>query len=470
MIMQARPISANLTVTFWGAARTVTGSMHLVEVGDQRILLDCGAERERQHSRVRSPGFPVPPPYVDVVVLSHAHVDHCGALPRLIREGFTGPIYCTRATAELVAVMLADSARFQEEEAQTRAILQSESANPAVNEVRQQVHQVLRQVVCVPYCVPTEILPGVFLTLVDAGHILGSAMIHLMVDGPGRETRLTFTGDIGRRGLPFLHPAAPVPPADLVVCESTYGGRYHQTVEAMTEVMARTVRRSVEQGGVVLIPAFSLGRTQLAVHYLQKWMRAGQLPRLPVFVDSPLAAEVADVYERFPEAFPTDEDTLPLPPLEEWPTVRYVRSRSESDELAERRGPCVIVASGGMCDGGRIVKHLKRHLDDPRASVVLISYQAPDTLGRQLLEQRPTVRLHGRNWNKWLDVVELNGFSGHADHADLLAYLEPLTGSATRLRLVHGEPHAAQALAEALLDRGFDDVAVPAREDTVHLA
>src|SRR5262249_17271668 len=276
---------------------------------------------------------------------------------------------------------------------------------------------------------------------------------------------LTFTGDLGRRGLPFLHEPDAVPAADLLLCESTYGGRLHQDVEAMADTLARVIERSANEGSVVLIPAFSLGRTQLGVHYLERWMQCGGLPRLPIFVDSPLAADIADVYTRYPESF--------HPEREEGETsgwragVHHVRSPEESDALAERPGPCVIVASGGMCDGGRIVKHLRGHVDDPRASLVLVSYQAPDSLGRKLLERKPTVRFHGRTWNKWLDVVEVNGFSRHADKNGFLAYLRPLAEKPGKVRLVHGEPEQAWALANSLHDAGFADVDVPAREETV---
>jgi metallo-beta-lactamase family protein len=448
------------TVTFLGAARSVTGSMHLVEVGDERILLDCGLTRG-ENGPVRSPSFPFDPATIDAVVLSHAHMDHCGNLPSLVRQGFDGPIYCTPATRELVAVMLADNARIQEEEAYILSVVGGPDVEPAPPlPPRSYAHQALRQCVPVEYGRAVAVSANVQLRFADAGHILGSAMAQLTLAGPGRDVTMTFTGDVGRRGLPYLHDAAPVPPCDLLVSESTYGGRFHQTREEITERLSAVVTRSADEGGAVLIPAFSLGRTQLVVHYLSRGMDEGWLPSLPVFVDSPLAADVADVYARYPRHFadpPGDGD------------VEYVRLREESDELAERRGPFVLVASGGMCDGGRIIKHLRRHVDDPRASLLLVSYQAPGSVGRRLLELAPKVRFHGRSWNKWIEVVELNGFSGHADHADLLAYCEPLIERTERVRLVHGEPEGALALADALADRGFPDVDAPARGETVEV-
>jgi metallo-beta-lactamase family protein len=449
-------------ITFWGAAESVTGSMHLVEVRGAHILLDCGKFRagfgQRDSGCV---SFPFTPAEIDAVVLSHAHVDHCGNLPALVRQGFTGPIYCTPATRELIALMLGDAARIQEEDERVADIVGGTAVQAAPRAGRY-VEQTLAQCVTVPYGRPLAITPHVELQLEEAGHILGSALVSLTLAGLQRDVRLTFTGDIGRRGLPFLHDTAPVPACDLLVCESTYGGRTHQTVATLAETFARVVRRSAAERGVVLVPAFSLGRTQLVVHYLLKWMREGLMPTLPVFVDSPLAADIADVHTAHPEAFHE-----PLAPDEQ--QAHYLRSTSESDDLVEREGPCVIVASGGMCEGGRIVKHLRRHVDDPRASLVLVSYQAPGSLGRQLLEKRPTVRFHGRKWNKWIEVVELNGFSGHADRDDFLAYLKPLAGRTAKVRLVHGEPEQSWALADALDNIGFDDIDVPARGDTAEI-
>ena len=256
----------------------------------------------------------------------------------------------------------------------------------------------------------------------------------------GRTSRLTFTGDLGRRGLPYLRQPPPVPAADLLISESTYGGRRHDTLEVMAAKMGQVVRGALARGGKVLIPAFSLGRTQVVLHFLQRWMRDGILPRLPIYVDSPLAAEIAGVYQRYGEAF----EHLPAAGL---PSVHYFRSPEEAREVSMLQEPCVLVASGGMCDGGRIMQHLRHHIDDPRCSIVLVSYQAPLSLGAQLLQMRPTVRFHGRTWNKWAEVVSISGFSGHADHDDFLALLGPALGETGKIRLVHGEPPQAEALA-----------------------
>jgi metallo-beta-lactamase family protein len=446
------------TVTFLGAAQSVTGSMHLVEFGSTRLLLDCGrvVGRREDHRRLRE--FPFEPAGIDAVLLSHAHVDHCGNLPQLVRQGFRGPIWCNPATRDLVGIMLADSARVHEEDAAVARIVRGAASEPLYT--HGDAGRTVDQCVGVPYEQPFTPAPGCQARFLDAGHILGSAIVCLEFVRGGHTYRLTFTGDLGRRGLPFVQEPTPVPAADLILCESTYGGRVHDSHETMAAKVSAVVRRTAERGGRVLIPAFSLGRTQVVLHYLQRWMRDGVLPRLPLYVDSPLAIEVAAVYEKY-------RDLLAIDGAAEGPPVHHVAGHDDHRELARQTGPCVVIASGGMCEGGRILSHLKHHLDDPRDSVLLVSYQAPHSVGAQLLERGPTVRFHGRRWNKWAEVIHVNGFSGHADHNDFLALLGPATANTGRVRLVHGELPQAEALAEALRAHGFADVAVPARAEMV---
>ena len=439
------------SVTFWGAAQSVTGSMHLVELGSLRLLLDCGRVRgKRDETDLRHSRFPFDPAGLHAVILSHAHIDHCGNLPNLVRQGFRGPIYCTPATRDLTALMLADSARIHEEDASGRE--PSGDAGRAID-----------QCIPIPYDHEWTLGGDIQLRFLDAGHILGSAITVLTFRHAGRTQRLTFTGDLGRRGVPFLRPPPPVPAADLILCECTYGGRRHDSLEAMAAKMSKVVRGTLARGGKVLVPAFSLGRTQVVLHFLQRWMRDGILPRMRIYVDSPLAADIAGVYQRYGDAF----EHLPAAGL---PPVHYFRSPEEAREVSMLPEPCILVASGGMCDGGRILAHLRLHLDDPRCSVVLVSYQAPQSLGAQLLQMRPTVRFHGRNWNKWAEVASISGFSGHADHDDFLALLQPALGETGKIRLVHGEPPQAEALAADLRKMGFADVAVPRREEHVKVA
>ncbi|MCI0460902.1 MAG: MBL fold metallo-hydrolase [Gemmataceae bacterium] len=427
--------------------------MHLLEVADQNILLDCGLSLGN-HPEVRSRNrtFPFAPEEIDSVVLSHAHVDHCGNLPTLVRQGFAGPIYCTPATRDLLEVMLADSARIQEEDAFQRGILASDT-NPDVRPLYtvSDAELTLGQCVVVPYETPRAINPDVTLRFLDAGHVLGSALVVLTMALPGGEKRLVFTGDLGRRGLPFLRQPSPVPEADLLICESTYGGRTHTAPDELAQQLADVVTRTVERGGKVLIPSFSLGRAQLVVFCLQRLMDEGRVARLPVFVDSPLTCDIAEVYRWHTDCMADSSlRWLEYDSAGAETGVCYVRSLEESRRLSARRDPCVIVASGGMCEGGRALYHLQQVVDDPRCTIVLVSFQAPGSLGKRLLERGATVRFAGKVWNKWADVVHLNGFSGHADHEDFLTLLGPSAGRTGKVRLVHGEPPQAEALSRSV--------------------
>lgn len=461
------------TVTFWGAAQTVTGSLHRVDALGQTLLLDCGFyQGSRAESMRRNAKFPFRPRDVDAVLLSHAHIDHSGNLPNLVRQGFSGPIYCTSATRALAAVMLGDAAKIQEEDA---AYLDRhrDKGEPRVEPLYtgRDVYRTLLQLKAVPYDKPTKVGHGLEARFVDAGHLLGSAMVHLRIDGPGGERSLTYTGDLGRPGQPILRDPSPVPPADLLLSESTYGGHTHEPVEESAESLGEVVRRTAGRDGKLIIPAFSVGRTQTIVFYLHQLIQAGRLPDLPIFVDSPMAVRATEVFRAHPECF--DADTLRL--LDEHPElfgeehVRYVERVSESIALNARPGPCVIISASGMCEAGRILHHLKHNLDDARNTVLIAGYQAEGTLGRRLVERRPEVRILGRTVPVRAEVALLNGLSSHADHGELLRSLSPLVGTAQRVRLVHGEPHRAAALAEGLWAAGFADVAIPAPGETAEI-
>ena len=459
------------TVTFWGATRTVTGSMHQVEACGRSLLLDCGLfQGHRAEGQLRNRTFPFRPKDVDAVLLSHAHIDHCGNLPNLVNQGFAGPIYCTPATRALAGVMLGDAAKIHEEDA---AYLNRHRARgePAVEPLYdgRHVYRTLLRLKAVPYNTPFAVAPGLEATFTDAGHLLGSAMVSLRIDALTGERRLTFTGDLGRPGLPILRDPAPVPAGDLLISESTYGGHTHEPVEETAERLGEVVRRTAERGGKVLIPAFSVGRTQTIVYFIHQLRSAGRLPDIPIYVDSPMAVRATEVFRAHPECF--DEETLRL--LREQPdlfgeqTVHYVEKVHESIALNERPGPCVIVSASGMCEGGRILHHLKHNIEDARSTVLIAGFQAPGTLGRRLVERRPMVRILGREVALKAELVVLNGLSSHADHGDLLRSLGPLAAEGRRVRLVHGEPERAEALAEGLRATGFSDVAIPDRGESV---
>lgn len=461
------------TLTFWGAAQMVTGSMHLLETGSTKVLLDCGLfQGRRQEARERNSHFPFQPRQVAAVLVSHAHIDHAGNLPSLIRQGYRGPIYCTPATRDLLDIMLVDSAKIQEEDAAHINIERGYSepfAEPLYS--RTDVDRVLEQVETVAYDSFREIAPGVRFKFLEAGHVLGSAMLHVLVDDESGERTLTFTGDLGRRSLPLLRHSAPIPPADVLVCESTYGNRTHEPIVETAKKLYEAINRTIDRGGKVLIPAFSLGRTQLIIHFIHRGILEGKIPKIPVYVDSPLAADITGVYESHPQCL--DEEGRQMLTdgvgILGGDVVTYIREFEDSIRISRRPDPCIVIASSGMCDAGRILHHLKEHVDDPRCTIILVSYQAKGTTGRRLLEKSPTVKFLGKEWNKWLEVVHLDGFSGHADRSDFIAYLSPLANRVGCVRLIHGERDQAESLAETLRDLGFDDVDVPKPGDAVEL-
>jgi metallo-beta-lactamase family protein len=462
------------SVTFWGAAQTVTGSMHLVEVAGKRVLLDCGTyQGKRSEARQINQNFPFPPKQIDAVIISHAHIDHIGNLPNLVNQGYSGPIYCTPATRDLMAVMLEDAAKLQEEDA---AYLNKKRppGEPKIEPLytRREVIRTMRLVQSAPYHRPATVAHTIETTFLEAGHLLGSAMVHLKFPGIGRDYSITFTGDLGRRHLPILRDPEAVPPADLLISECTYGGRTHPPVEELGDELAAVIKRTFDRGGKILIPAFSLGRTQSVLWVLHRLINEGKLKRIPVFVDSPLAMRATEVFRMHPECF--DEETALLlsdqPDLFGEELVRYVRSVEESQALNERREPCLIIAASGMCETGRILHHLKHNIDDARNTVVIIGYQAPETVGRRIVERRPEIRIHDRMIPLRSEVVVLNGFSSHADRGDFENYLGPLAGKVGKVRLVHGEADQAAALEKLLRERGFEDVSYPQRGEATPVA
>ena len=358
--------------------------------------------------------------------------------------------------------MLEDSARIQESDAETSRVAAGHGGRPATRPLykKSDVHDTVDQCIAVEYETPVAVNEGVEVRFIDAGHILGSAIVAVKLAHAGREYRISFSGDLGRRGLPYLREPSSVPPADLIICESTYGGKVHDTLEGMATKMSEVVKRTIARGGKVLIPAFSLGRTQIVLHYVRQWMAAGLLPRVPLYVDSPLAHEIAIVHDDHAASLAPEADEIPY---------AWLVSADDAWYRTTQREACIIIASGGMCEGGRIIQHLKHHIDDPRSSVVLVSYQSPNSLGAQLLLPQPTVRIHGRTCNKWIEVAQINGFSGHADQNDFAALLGGAAATTRHVRLVHGETPQMLALQGQLRGMGFADVGVPKREEVVTL-
>jgi metallo-beta-lactamase family protein len=441
--------------------------MHRLDAHGRTLLLDCGLfQGRRSESRERNEHFPFRPKDIDAVVLSHAHVDHCGNLPNLVRQGFVGPIYCTPATRALVGVMLGDAAKIQEEDA---AYLnrKRERGEPKIEPLYtgRDVYRTLLQLQAREYDSPFEVGPEITASYVEAGHLLGSAMVSVHIG----ERRLTFTGDLGRPGLPILRDPAPVPPADLLISESTYGGITHEPVDETAERLGEVVRRTAARRGKLVIPAFAVGRTQTIIYFLHQLRNAGRVPDVPVFVDSPMAVRATEVFKAHPEVFDAEAERLLAanPEMFGGGWVKYVEKVHDSIALNGHPGPCVIISASGMCESGRILHHLKHTIEDPNNAVLIAGFQAEHTLGRRIVERRPEVRILGRAYKLRAEVVVLNGLSSHADHGGLLRALGPLAAAGTKVRLVHGEPDRAAALADGLRSIGFADVAIPDRGDSV---
>jgi metallo-beta-lactamase family protein len=441
--------------------------MHRLDADGHTILLDCGSfQGHRTESRERNEHFPFRAKDINTVILSHAHIDHCGNLPNLVRQGFAGPIYCTPATRALADVMLGDAAKIQEEDADYLN-RRRDKGEPKVEPLytARDVFRTLLQFQAKDYDAPFVVARGISATFVEAGHLLGSAMVNVRVG----ERRLTFTGDLGRPGVPILRDPAPVPPCDLLISESTYGGHYHEPVDETAERLGEVVRHTAERRGKLVIPAFAVGRTQTIVYFLHQLRSAGRLPDVPMFVDSPMAMRATEVFRAHPEVFDAEARHLLAahPELFGGGLVRYIENVNESIALNDHPGPCVIISASGMCESGRVLHHLKHTIENPNNTILIAGYQAEHTLGRRIVERRPEVRILGRILKLNAEVVVLNGLSSHADHGDLLRDLGPLAAAGTRVRLVHGEPDRAAALAEGLHEIGFADVSIPDGGDTV---
>lgn len=382
-----------MKVWFHGAARTVTGSQHLLEVNGSRILLDCGLfQGRRSETYERNRHHPFDPAKIDAVILSHAHIDHSGNLPHLVKDGFSGPIFATKATADLADVMLRDSGHIQEADAMFVNKKRARRGEAPIEPLYtiEDAEQVASHFRPMDYDRSFEAAPGVTACFAEAGHILGSAAVVLDINENGRKVRLWFSGDIGRRKLPLLRDPVLPEAADYLLMESTYGDKPHRDPEVAFVEFRDVVSRTVQRGGKVIIPAFAVGRTQELVYFLNQMMQSGDVPRLPVFVDSPLAVNASDIFRKHPEIF--DQETRDFVmehkhPALDFPHLTYTRSVEESKALNTRKDPMVIISASGMAEAGRILHHLRNNIEDPRNTVCIVSWQAPHTLGRRLADR-----------------------------------------------------------------------------------
>ena len=433
------------TLTFLGAAGTVTGSKHFLESGQARLLLDCGLFQGLKELRQRNwEPCPVPAPSIGGVLLSHAHIDHSGALPRLGREGFRAPIYCTRGTADLLKIMLPDAAHLQEEEAEFANRHQTSKHQPALPLfTTADAERVLTQVRPVGFNERFSPAAGVSARFINSGHILGAGLVEVSIDG----RTLVFSGDLGRYGVPIMRDPDPVPTADVLLVESTYGDRLHPVDDHRAKLTA-AVQRAVQKKGWLLIPSFAVGRSQEILYDLRALEDTSRIPSLPVYLDSPMAIEATAIYARHPEEH--DEDLKQVEASGERPfapkRVRICKSVEDSKRLNDTDGPGIIIAGSGMATGGRILHHFVRRLPDERTTVLFVGYQAAGTRGRLLREGAREVRMLGQIVPVSAAILVSDSYSAHADQGEILRWLGGFTRPPETTYIVHGEPDAATAL------------------------
>lgn len=461
-----------MQIQFHGAVRTVTGSQHLLTVNGRKILLDCGLyQGSRRESYARNQVLPFDAADVDVMVLSHAHIDHSGNIPNLVKSGFTGDIVCTYATRDLCAIMLRDSAKIQESDVEFVNKKNARKNLPPIEPIytMEDAANSLKQFVGIGYERPYRLLPGITLMFYDAGHILGSAIVALDIEDETdkRSIRLVFSGDLGRPNRPILRDPTFLDTADVLIVESTYGNRVHAEVEEANHKLEQIVNDTYKRGGKVIVPAFAVGRTQELVYRLHQLVASRDIPPdLQVFVDSPLAIDATSIYRLHPEAYDNEVAQLLQSSKHSDPfgfeMVRYTQSTAESKELNFLRQPAIIISASGMAETGRILHHLKNNVEDPRNTILIVGWQAENTLGRRIVERQPEIKIFGEVYHLHAQVATINGFSAHADRNELLEWAGRFQKRPKQTFIVHGETEASLAFANSLQQElGLQNVHVP---------
>ncbi len=466
-----------MKLQFLGANRQVTGSRHHLDTGDEKILVDCGMFQERPYLDRNWEPCPVPAGQIDAVILTHAHLDHCGLLPKLVQEGFRGPVYATAASADLVDLILRDSAQIQAEDvAFKRKRHRKEGRKPKHPVVplytMDDVERAVRRLEPVPYGEAVRISDRVSATFYDAGHILGSSIVELAVGSNGRAQRVVFSGDLGQWNKPILRDPTLVETADFVVTESTYGDRDHPVNHGIETELAELICATASAGGNVVIPTFAVERAQELMFHISRLVSDKRIPPIPIFLDSPMAVDVTGVFERHRDCF--DEETWAMissnrSPLR-FPGLQLVASTEESRKINGMKQPTIIMATSGMCTAGRIKHHLTHNIQRPESTIVFVGYQVSGTLGRQILEGNPQVRIHGRLWKVRARIAQIHGFSGHADRSAILRWLGGFRVPPRRLFLTHGEEQVSLSLAAQIRESIEWQVSVPEYLQQVELA
>lgn len=465
-----------MQIQFIGACRTVTGSQHLLSVNGTKILLDCGLfQGKRKESYELNTSFEFyDPQEIDILVLSHAHIDHSGNIPQLVKKGFRGRIISTFATTDLCTVMLKDSAYIQERDAEFVNKKRAKKNQPPISPMynQQDAEDSLEFFSPIKYRTPTEIAENVELTLYDAGHILGSAFSYFKIKNSQKVINFCFLGDLGRPNLAILKDPEKIPTPDIIISESTYGGRFHKPAQETEAELEKVIIRTRERRGKIIVPAFSVGRTQELVFALHNLFKQNVITKLPIYVDSPLSVNVTEVFRKHEECF--DKETLKYVMNDEDPfafkLLNYVKSVEESIKLNDCEEPCIIISASGMAETGRILHHLRNSIEDSRNTVLIVGYNAPHTLGRRLVERVKKIKIFGEEHKLRADVVVMNSFSAHADRKEILDFFDSFDRKKLdRTYLVHGDYDQQLKLKSGIETAGFSSIKIPDRGDVFEL-
>ncbi len=465
-----------MKLQFLGAARNVTGSRHLLQANGAKLLVDCGLYQERQFRARNWEPFTVDPGSIDAVLLTHAHLDHCGLLPKLVKDGFRGKIYCTAATAEIAQIILLDSAKIQAEDARYKAKRHKKERRKGRFPVRP-LYTVADAEACFPhfssvrYKQPIQIGKGIEVSFHDAGHVLGSSIIKVKANANGQQRTILFSGDIGRPRRPIVHDPALIAEADYILVESTYGDRVHQGPTDTKKMIADVINSTKEAGGNIIVPSFALERAQELLYYINELLLADAIPHLKVFLDSPMAARITKVFQKHRELF--DEDMTEFVEHNEspfkFPGLNMVGTSDQSKALNHMKGTIMVIAGSGMCTGGRVKHHLVNNIANPRNTIMFVGYQAVGTLGRRIVDGEKEVRILGQKYRIKARVVRINGFSAHADRDELFKWLGALERPPRKVFVVHGESESAQRFGDYINEKTGWPVVVPAYQDEIVL-
>lgn len=466
----------NISIQFFGAAQTTTGSMHMLHIDDKKILLDCGLyQGKRDESRQRNLEFPFEPSSVSSLVLSHAHIDHCGNIPNLKKNGFDESVYCTTATLDLAAALLRDSAHIQEKDIEFLNKKRARKGQPPLEPLYtiKDAEDSLYNFHGVYYRRPFHVLNDLTVNFMDAGHILGSALSIFDFKNNGTHKKLLFSGDLGRYDMPILKDPEIPEGVDALIIESTYGNRMHGDIKQSDEKLAAVINRVAARRGKIIVPAFSVGRTQELVYSIKRLLSEGRIPNIPVFVDSPLAVNATEIFRNHYECYDAETRDLLLSGSDPFgfESLTYVRTVDQSKALNDKKGPCIIISASGMCEAGRILHHLKNNIEDPNNLILIVGFMAAETLGRKIVERQPEVRIFGEPYPLRAEVAIMNEFSAHADAAGLVDFTRKVKerGQLQRIFIVHGEKEQCAALAGRLKEAVGIDCVIPKRGERYNL-